>query len=45
MACPDFATYTVQVIGPTNELIKDTFQQIEEALKKNCKTNEVWVMC
>ncbi|XP_052082733.1 uncharacterized protein LOC127720272 isoform X2 [Mytilus californianus] len=40
MACPDFTTCTVQVIGPNDELIQDTFKQIEDALNTNGKTNE-----
>ncbi|XP_052082734.1 protein mono-ADP-ribosyltransferase PARP14-like [Mytilus californianus] len=40
VACPDFATCTVQVIGPTDKLIQETFKQIEEAFNRNGKTDQ-----
>ncbi|VDI16362.1 poly [ADP-ribose] polymerase 10/14/15 [Mytilus galloprovincialis] len=40
VACPDFTTCTVQVIGPSDELIHDTFKQIEESFNTNGITDE-----
>ncbi|XP_063410842.1 uncharacterized protein LOC134693839 [Mytilus trossulus] len=40
VACPDFTTCTVQVIGPSDELILDTFKQIEESFNTNGITDE-----
>lgn len=41
VACPDFTTCTVKVIGPSDELIHDTFKQIEESFNTNGITDEV----
>lgn len=44
VAGPDFTTCTVQVIGPSDELIHDTFKQIEESFNTNGITDEVWII-